>query len=526
MNFAFEPFLLDGMRRELLCNGQPVHLQPQVFDLLRLLVENAHRVVSRDEIIEKVWNGRIVSEDAVTSRVRDLRRVLNDNGRNPNLIRTLRGHGFRFIGDVALRADAQPMGSPEDVSAGADRPASYSDRFAQSTQPSIAVLPFQRNGDLDRFEAIEEAIPRELIMTLASLRWIKVVSHGSAFKFRGRQVDLSEVNHMLNANYCLTGVVELTGNKITVDTELSDTRSSEVVWALRKSANIDDILALRAEIATNVIMVAELEIPQHETTNLIRLDAENLDAWSAMHLGFHYMSQFSRAGNERAKQMLTRAIELDPRLSRASAGMAFVCFQNAFMRYSPEIAAEADNARRFAEQSLSLQPRDPFANFMMGRCHWLDHDPEASKQWFAQSISACPNYTWGYYGASWASVFTDDFEKAMDSADKAIDLSPIDPFRPGMTGNKMWVYIARKDFPSAVNWAEIAAQTPWSHAGMAFFAAFSNWLNGNFAKANWWVNEARRRNPELRQEHVLALVPAKCTHFRKLLTTALSELDV
>lgn len=514
MIYAFEPFLLNGLRRELLRNGQTVHLQPQVFDLLRLLVENAHRVVSRDEIIEKVWGGRIVSEDALTSRIRDLRRVLNETGKDADLIRTVRGHGFRFAGEVALRADAHPEADPD------------SDTPDKNNQPSIAVLPFQRNGDLDRFEAIEEAIPRELIMTLASLRWIKVVSHGSAFKFRGSQIDLSEVNRILHANYCLTGVIELTGNQITVDTELSDTRSSEVVWALRKSANIDDIHSLRAEIAANVIMVAELEIPQHETTTLNAQDAENLDAWSAMHLGFHYLSQFNRTSNELAEQVLNRAIELDPRLARAHAGMAFVRFQNAFMRYRPEIAVEAESARRFAEQSLSLQPRDPFANFMMGRCHWLDHDPEASKQWFAQSISACPNYTWGYYGASWAHVFTEDFETAMDSADKAIDLSPIDPFRPGMTGNKMWIYIAAQNYPRAVKWAEIAAQTPWSHAGMAFFAAFSNWLNGDPAKAERWVVEARRRNPILRKDHVLALVPASSSRFRGLLNDALTALDI
>ncbi|WP_424833885.1 tetratricopeptide repeat protein [Ruegeria sp.] len=363
-------------------------------------------------------------------------------------------------------------------------------------------------------------------MTLASLPWIRVISHGSAFKFRGSQIDLTQVNQILNARYCLTGVIDLTGNRITIDTELSDTSSSQVIWAMRKSASIDDIHALRAEIAANVIMVAELEIPLHETSSLGQAAAENLDAWSAMHLGFRYMSQFSRAGNEKAKTMLTRALELDPHLARACAGMAFVHFQNAFMRYSSDLAAEAENARRFSELSLSLQPRDPFANFMMGRCHWLDHDPEGSKQWFRQSINSCPNYTWGHYGASWASVFTDDFKTATENADRAIDLSPIDPFRPGMTGNKMWVYIARNDLDEAVKWAEIAARTPWSHAGMAYFAAMSNWLNGSAEKAQWWVEESRRRNPELRKEHILALVPASNSGFRGVLNESMAGLGI
>ncbi|MEX0276184.1 MAG: winged helix-turn-helix domain-containing tetratricopeptide repeat protein [Ruegeria sp.] len=517
MIYAFEPFLLDCACRELRCNGRPLHVQPQVFDLLCLLVENAHRVVSRDEIVEKVWQGRIVSDDAISSRIRDLRRVLASAGQTSELILTLRGRGFRFAGDPKLRAGPH-------VDDQSKFPKDASDNDAPDTQPSIAVLPFQRNGDMDRFEALEEAIPRELIMTLASLRWIKVVSHGSAFRFRGEQIDLAQINQILNARYCLTGVVDLTGNRVTIDTELSDTRTSQVVWALRKTASIDDIHALRAEIAANVIMVAELEIPQHETATLGPVDAENLDAWSAMHMGFTHMSQFSFAGNENARRMFSRAIDLDPKLARAHAGMAFVRFQNAFMRYATDISTEANNARRFAEQSLALQPRDPFANFMMGRCHWLDHDPEGSKQWFAQSVTACPNYTWGYYGASWASVFTGQFDEAFETANRAIDLSPIDPFRPGMTGNKMWVHIAREDYASAVKWAEIAAKTPWSHAGMAFFAGMSHWLNDNPEKARWWVSEARRRNPNLDTAHVLALVPASSTSFRHQLTRAATEL--
>ena len=525
VQYAFDPFLLDGARRELRCDGWLVHLQPQVFDLLYLLVENPHRVVGRDELIEKIWKGRIVSDDAVSSRIRDLRRVFSDNGHDPALVRTIRGHGFRFMGEVTLRAASRSrIEGTEDRTLPKD-PTTTGSPGKDDLRPSIAVLPFQRNGDLDRFEAIEEAIPRELIMTLASLRWIKVVSHGSAFKFRGKQVDLAQVNHILNARYCLTGVIDLTGDRITIDTELSDTGNSEVIWALRKSAGIDDIHALRAEIAANVIMVAELEIPQHETSALRQVDAENLDAWSAMHLGFRYMSQFSRVGNEKAKGMLSRALELDPQLARASAGMAFVHFQNAFMRYASDVSGEADAARRFAEASLALQPQDPFANFMMGRCHWLDHDPEGSKRWFRQSVTSCPNYTWGHYGASWASVFTDDFETAMENANHAIDLSPIDPFRPGMTGNKMWVYIAREDFDSAVKWAEIAARTPWSHAGMVYFAAMSNWLNGNTERARWWISEARRRNPDLQKDNILALVPATSARFRAVLSKTLSALD-
>lgn len=523
MIYAFETYRLDAARQELFADGSAVHIQPQVFDLLLLLVANAHRVVSRDEIIEKVWKGRIVSDDAVSSRIRDIRRVLEDTQRDPGFIRTIRGRGFRFEADVSVRAQASAVADTEASPAPTTAEAEVPER---DLRPSIAVLPFQRNGDQEGFVAIEEAIPRELISTLASLRWIKVVSHGSAFQFRGTHIDLTEVSRILNVRYCMTGIVEIQGRNITIDTEISDTRTAEVIWATRKTADVDDIQALRAEIAANIILVAELEIPHHEATRLGFFETENLDAWSALHLGFRHMNRFNRADNAVAEQMLTHAVTLDPTLARGYSGLAFVRFQNAFMRYSSDRQAEADKARHFAEQSVSLQPRDPFGNFMMGRIHWLASDPEGSKHWFRQSIDASPNYTWGYYGSSWANVFTDAFDDALKDADKAIDLSPIDPFRPGMTGNKMWIYIHEGDYPSAVKWAEIAARTPWAHAGMAMFAAASHWLNGNEKAATWWKSEALRRDPKFDTDHLLSLVPANSATFRRMLEDVSHKLNL
>lgn len=523
MIYAFDDFVADTDRRELRRAGVPVHVEPQVFDLLVLLVMNHHRVLSRDEIVEKIWHGRIVSESAISSRVRDLRRALDDSARARRFVGTLRGRGFRFVGKVELQPDdveraphARAAGSPPTANAATEA----------GNRPSIAVLPFQRAGDMETFAAIEEAFPRELISTLASLRWIKVISHGSSFRFRGSGLDLERAGRILGARYCLTGVIEVFGGKVTIDTELSDARNGMVVWAMRRNAGLEDIHMLRNEIAASVVAVTEREISEHEASSLDYLNAENLDAWSAMHVGIQHMNQFSRQGNQIAERMLSLAIEKDPRLARAYAGLAFVRFQNAFMHYVPDTRAEADLARALAAQSLALQPRDPFCNFMMGRCHWLNGDPGGSKPWFDRSVDACPNYTWGHYGSSWADVFTGEYDGAMDKADRAITLSPLDPMRPGMTGNKMWVYIARGDFDNAVKWAEIAARTPWAHAGMAMFAAMSHWLAGDERGSHAWMAEVRRRNPKFDLRHLLTLVPSSNGEFRELVTRAAKHLSL
>src|SRR5688500_690685 len=103
MAYVFADCELDCERRELRRNGTAVHIEPQVFDVLVQLVRKRDRVVSRDELLQAVWNGRIVSEDALTSRIAAARRAVGDTGEDQKLIRTVQRRGFRFVGDVRER---------------------------------------------------------------------------------------------------------------------------------------------------------------------------------------------------------------------------------------------------------------------------------------------------------------------------------------------------------------------------------------------------------------------------------------
>src|SRR5579871_673835 len=100
MVYRFGPFELDLAAFELRADGHPCKLEPQVFSLLALLVGNSDRLVSKDEIIDKVWDGRVVSDSAVASRVKSARQALGDDGRAQRFIRTIHGQGFRFVAEV------------------------------------------------------------------------------------------------------------------------------------------------------------------------------------------------------------------------------------------------------------------------------------------------------------------------------------------------------------------------------------------------------------------------------------------
>ena len=203
MIYAFDDFELDTRRAELRLRGEPLPLEPRVFSLLCLLVENRDRVVPREEMIEKVWDGRFISEAALSTAIHGVRRALGDEGRRPAILRTVRGRGFRFVAPVDLRSAGVGTGG-RCGRIGKHGPP----QFLLSGRPGIAVLPFRLLGDPGDHPAFAEAIPAELISALSRLRWLAVVARGSTFRFQSGEAEPTVVSDALAARYCLTGVVE------------------------------------------------------------------------------------------------------------------------------------------------------------------------------------------------------------------------------------------------------------------------------------------------------------------------------
>jgi TolB-like protein len=287
MLYRFESFELDTAKVELRENGEPRPVERQVFALLALLVENRERLVSKDEILEKVWDGRIVSEAAVASRVKSARQALGDDGKSQRFIRTIHRQGFRFVARVTAERDVPPAAEP------ASAPAEPAE------QPSIAVLPFRLIGDAGQWAAIADALPHELIAELSRLRWLFVTARGSSFRLRSADADMGEIGRLLGVRYCLSGTVEVANSKLAVTVELVDTRSGGVVWADHFAGGLDAVHPIRTEIRARILAALEIQIPLHEA-NLARLTVtENLDAWSAYHLGLQHMYRFNRKDNAR-----------------------------------------------------------------------------------------------------------------------------------------------------------------------------------------------------------------------------------
>ncbi|MEL6963561.1 MAG: winged helix-turn-helix domain-containing protein [Pseudomonadota bacterium] len=525
MIYEFGAFTLDSDKVELKRSGLVIATEPQVFRLLLLLLENSERLVTKDEIIGVVWAGRIVSDSAISSRIKSARQILGDSGAEQHFIRTVHGQGFRFVGNVSR---VTPSHAPK-----IELPLQLHDPIppktkgrGETTKPSIAVLPFHVLGEAGPYASIADALPHDLISALARLRWLFVIARGSSFRFRAPDPDMAEVGALLKVRYCLTGMVEVFGNAIVITVELTDTRDGGVLWADRFKATIDDVHDIRSQIISSVVAALELQIPLNEARIARLATPECLDAWSSYHLGLQHLLRFTEADNGIAELLFARAIHEDPSFSRAHAGLSSTFFQNAFMNYTNDPTSEILRAKDAAMAAVQLDPMDPFSNFAMGRTFWLEGDLDGSRAWLDRATSISPNYAQGIYAQAWTDTIAGHGHEGLASAELAMSLSPLDPFLYAMLGTRALAYLAQGQDAEAAEWAERAARSPGAHVLIALIAVAAHCLNGDDSAAKAWADSARARRPDVSREHFFRSFPFRDQTLRGRIDKALASFGI
>ena len=515
--YRFGPFELDPAKFELREQGRAIHLEPQVLSLLILLASNADRLVSRDEVIEKVWGGRFISDAAVASRIKAARQALGDDGVNQRYVRTVHGKGFRFASEVSVARI--PEGAPAQLGDGNGRLTAGPDE-----RPSIAVLPFRAIGAPGPLSFVAEALADELIVDLSRLRWLMVIARASTFRFRGRAPGCHEIGAVLGVRYCLTGTLEQDRGGVTLSVELAGTADGAVIWAERFSAGRDELDTMRHEILAAVVANLEVRISQREVEHARRLPPAALGPWSAYHLGLDHMFRFNRADNARAAALFEQALVHDPQFSRALSGLSFTCFQDGFLQYSGRREEMTRQARALAEQAISYDPLDPFAHLNLGRALWFEEGIPESLERLSHCIALSPNYAQAVYSKAWAEMTQCQAAQSDENATLALTLSPLDPLRYAMLAVRSVNALVRGDPESAAELGERAARSPGAHKLVVLIAALGTQAAGRSDRAAQWMARARDLDPQLSREMFLRSFPFAPSAGRAVIEKTLHDL--
>lgn len=520
MKYHFDQFVIDCNLAQLSLNGEALALEPRVFNLLVLLVENRQRVVSKDELVERLWAGRFTSDTAISTCVKSLRKVLNDDGEKQIYIKTVRGRGLRFIGELIepLALESPGAKTPNRLSSASNF---LQAAPAAQSKPSIIVLPFHNPAAHDASGIVCEALAHELIQALSRLRWLRVIARGTAFQFRHAHVDVRKLGEQLQLRYVLCGSIEPIGNLYAVTVELNDCHSEDVVWAERFEVGAEQLHDMRQSILGSVIAALEMYIPLHEAALAALQTSDNLDAWSNYHLGLRHMFRFTPADNQRAAFYFDKAIMQDPGFARAYAGKSFTRFQDDFLNYSNDSDAARRDARAFAERGIELDPLDPFTNYNMGRSFWLEDNILDGMGWLERSVSLSPNFAQGFYSCAFSEVMQGNPARALENSAQALNLSPLDPLSYAVFSVRALANLRVEDMAQALYWTQKAARAPGAHFLILMITAATFALAGDITRARYWREQVRKRNGQADLSHFFKAFPFSDKDFCSTLTKGL-----
>lgn len=414
--YRFADLELDSMQFQVRRDGQVVPVQPQVFDVLLYLLKHHDRVVSKDELLDQIWSGRYISETTLSSRIKAVRKLIGDTGKEQRLLKTLRNRGFRFVGEVKVA-----LGDARRIAAEPPPPGQA------MPESSIAVLPFECPGGDAEQSYLGEGIAADIIALLARHRWLKVVSRGSSFVYKVGEATPQEIGASLGVGFLLTGRVRRHGGRIRIDAELADSGSGRHLWGESFDKAESDIFAVQEEIAERIAASIEPELGQIVSRRVISKADADLDAWDCCQRGFWHLYRFTADDLRTARQWFVRALQINDELPRAHGGLAYAAIQLAFYGSVTKRAAELDAALTSSQRAVDLDPWNAFSRFVRGRAQSLVLNFPESRAQLESAIELNPSFAQAYFALGFCLTNWDRAAEAMSFYDKAVLLSPRDP---------------------------------------------------------------------------------------------------
>jgi len=486
VRFAFGDHVLDPDRRELARGSETIVIGPQVFDLLLHLVRNRERVVTKDNLIDVVWGGRIVSGSTLTSHINAVRKAIGDTGEEQRLVRTIARKGYRFVGEVR---ESDTLERPD-----AARPhESAAQALVLPDRPSIAVLPFLNLSGDPTQDYFVDGVVEDITSALSRMRWLFVIARNSSFTYKGRAVDVKQVGRELGVRYVLEGSLRKAANRVRITGQLIDAGTGANIWSERFEGKIDNIFELQDQMTANVVGAiaprlerAEIERAKHKST-------ESLDAYHYYLRAMANLHHGTREAIDEALVLLDSAIELDPEYA-AAYGMAAWCHfwrkVNGWMSDRPREIAEGT---RLARRAVELGRDDAVALTRAG--HALAHlagDLDGGAALLDRAKMLNPNLAAAWFLGGFVRVWLGDPDGAIAHFAQAMRLSPLDPEMYRMQAGMAVAHLFAGRFDEASSWAGKSFRDLPTFLMVVAIIAASHALAGR-------TDEARRAMQHLRQ---------------------------
>lgn len=412
-------------------NGNALALRPQAFMVLRHLLLNSGRLVTKDELIETVWPATAVTDDSIVQCIHEIRRALNDDAHV--VLKTVPRRGYRLVlpTNAAIGSPRRSLVAASFVGvlmiiAGAA--ASWWLLGSPSTpigKPVVAVLPFDNYGDSEATGRLADGLTEDIITDLARFPEFQVIARDSTQIYAGRSITSAEIGKALGVSFLVEGSIQRQAGRLRITAQLLDAATGKHLWSDRWDRPHEDLFAIQTEISeqvSNRLGGGNGVIEEAGRIAAHRKPPSDLTAYELYLLGTEKLAKINRADVEEAIKLLKRAVELDPGLARAWVELYHA--YGVMPSFGADFEANFRLAAEAAERAVMLDPSDAEAHAVLGFSFGDRNDLARAKMEFDTALRMAPNqFEILTFYAFLASSFGEP-QRGAEMADRAIRLNP------------------------------------------------------------------------------------------------------
>jgi len=424
-------------------------LEPRVMAVLVYLAEHAGEIINREELEQQVWQGTVVTYEALTVTINKIRAALDDDSRKPRYIETLPKRGYRLIAPVnTIQSAATPLPSYKILKNSkftavallaimallvftlfyyfnTDQTQDSPLTFPQQDLPSIAVIPFANNNNEPGQDYFAAGITEYLITDLSRLSTLLVTSRNSVLGFNSKSADIKKISQVLDVRYILTGSFLKNGDQMRIAVQLTDTGNGLQIWADRFDRKVDDLFNVQDEIINKIVTELVKHVGDSEQTILSRNYTSNHEAHDYFIRGNALYTSISKEGNSLAREMFLKAIEIDSRFASAYGAIALTYIDDYRRKWGEDPDSAVDRAFEYANKAIVIDKNAAVAYVVLAYAHLYGRkEPEKAINAARQAIKLYPNYADAYAITGSAYSFIDRSEDAIRVNQHAMRLNP------------------------------------------------------------------------------------------------------
>jgi TolB-like protein/class 3 adenylate cyclase len=403
-------------------------------------------------------------------------------------------------------------------------PSGVAKPLALPDKPSIAVLPFQNmSGDPEQ-EYFADGMAEDIITALSRFRSLFVIARNSSFTYKGKAVDIKQVGHELGVRYVLEGSVRKAGGRVRITGQLIEAATNRHLWADKFDGALEDVFGLQDQVTSSVVGLIAPKVELAEIERARQKPTDSLDSYDLYLRGMALMNM--RGSSTKAREFFVKAFEHDPEFGAAYAMAAWTLLMQQSVRGVPLTAEKHAEAIRLANLGSRVGSEDAFSLSKCGHVlTYLGREYDRGASMVEQAVALNPNLAMAWHSRGWVSLLCGEAERALESFDRMIRLSPLDPLRLGAWNGSAFALfcLGRYEDGCAVAMNAIQIVKDAHTLGAYIVNAIKAGRTGEARQAAAQLLEL---HPDFRAPHAAEAFPVRIPEIRERIIAALREAGV